>query len=303
MRSFENILYDPRKFFASVIVLFFILPLLLMGLLAFNTSAQTTNSGGDCDNNAVIMCGASNMQQLNTGYSQSGVSAIYSHFGISAQDINNMGTNFDSTPSNAACNSSTSTSTSTTNGTALRTVMGSVNINNNVVANCRVVAHNAITAGRQFIPGSTVVHSGGMTFYQRPPSVSFASSSLPAFVVMNGNQFMFAIISSCGNPVIATPVVVKTVKPVVKTPSPTPTPPTQTTIINNNTNTNTNTVNTPPATVVQTAGETTTTPAPAAQPTSLPNTGPGAIAAFGGITTIFGTTGHLLLQRFRLKRS
>lgn len=92
-----------------------------------------------------------------------------------------------------------------------------------------MVATGALTGGRQDISGSTREDVGGTVFFVRPPSVSFASSPLSAFVVMVNGQFKFAIIASCGNAVKATPVA-PAPKPAPKpaptpAPKPTPTPP------------------------------------------------------------------------------
>jgi uncharacterized repeat protein (TIGR01451 family) len=82
-------------------------------------------------------------------------------------------------------------------------VEGSVTTENKVLIGDKVVATNAVTAGRQNMPGSTPILSG--QFYERPPSVSFNSSPLNAFVKMENDQFKYAVIMSCGNPVKATP--------------------------------------------------------------------------------------------------
>jgi len=59
-----------------------------------------------------------------------------------------------------------------------------------------------MTAGRSDIPGSTKVKYGATTFYERQPNVSFASGSIKAYVVMINGTFRFAILASCGNPVV-----------------------------------------------------------------------------------------------------
>lgn len=59
------------------------------------------------------------------------------------------------------------------------------------------VATGVFSSGRSYIPGST--HDG--TLWMRPPSVSFLSSQLDAFVLMEGGTFKAAIIKSCGNPI------------------------------------------------------------------------------------------------------
>lgn len=145
------------------------------------------------DANAVLFGGASNTSTIANDY-KNGVSGtmsngkkvtdsaasihdIYSYFGISSSDIQSLGST---------------------------AVAGTVNINGNVYVGSHLVATNAMTAGRQDMSGSHKVTSG-TTFYTRPPSVSFQNNSLTAYVVMQNGQFKFAILSSCGNPVKATP--------------------------------------------------------------------------------------------------
>jgi hypothetical protein len=208
------------------------------------------NSSRDCDANAVIRCGALSPEELNVRMGQSGVAAAYSCFGIADSDI------------------------ATIEKTAVPgwvTKSGQVKIGN------RVVASGAVTAGRQNMAGSTAIHCDGHTFYERPPRVSFASNSLTAFVVMDSaHHFRFAVIASCGNPVMATPVstVVKKIKP---TPPPVVLAQTQT-------QSQTVTVNSPPAVI---------SPGPASQPV-LPNTGPGNIVMIGAVSAIMATAGRYL---------
>lgn len=133
----------------------------------------------DCNNNAVINCGAKDVPTLVSAYnSQSSVRAIYNSFGISSSDIQSIG------------------------DTA---VAGTVTKSGDVYVGNQLVATNVTTAGRQNIPGSTKVTSDGVTFYKRAPSVSFSNNSLTAYVVMHNGQFQFAILSACGNPVTGTP--------------------------------------------------------------------------------------------------
>lgn len=337
---FNSLIYDPKKFFTASLAVFFALPVLLVGLAGHSRSqALTINSPRDCDDNAVIRCGALNFTELENRSSQAGAMEIFSAFGISAQDISNI--------ENTA-------------------VEGIVTKNNNVWIhrssglcpegqptsqefvkleqanpNLCLVGTDAMTAGRQNISGSSASSQGGVNFFQRPPSVSFVSSSLPAFVVMSGGHLQFAIIASCGNPVIATPVThVSKPKPVPQ-PQPkqppaavppqttTPAAPATTTVTNNNTNNNSNTnVNNnnvtvqappaaPPAEVTQAVApqpvppQQVSTPvqpqqpaAPAAQSSpqvgkTLPNTGPANVVGLTALTTLAGTVGHLLYNRRR----
>ncbi len=268
------------------IVILLISPL----LAAVHADALTIASNRDCDSNAVINCGALDLNELENRSSQSGVAQIYSSFGISMQDINNMRntavegvvTNKNNVwihRSSGLCPNTDNSSLSTSNQQAVQ---------NN--PNLCLVATNAMTAGRQNISGSVTTTSGEVTFFKRPPSVSFASSSLPAFVVMDSNhQFSFAIIASCGNPVTATPV------SVMATPKPASQIKTSTTTSPAASATATATVNVTTPSVQ--AATTTTTTQPAAATKTLPNTGPGNILMLSGATSAIGAVGHLYYSR------
>jgi hypothetical protein len=308
----SSILYEPKKYFAFTFTLFGIIPLLIVALSSFRTDAMTIQSTRDCDANAVIRCGARSFDELQTRYSQPDVAEIYSSFGISDQDIANVRDN---------------------------AVEGQVTRNGDVLVNGEGVATDAMTAGRQNMAGSKAVNSGGVIYYRRPPSVSFLSSSEPAFVAMKNGQFMYAILASCGNPVIATPVTKQkqpTVSTSTKTTTTTTTQP-SVSVTNNNTNNNSNTntvTTTTPAPVVYTytpptytAPTQTAAPQPAAQPAAqpaptytapapvaqqpapaatspgktLPNTGPGDVLKLSGTAMVLSTVGHIFYQRRRLR--
>lgn len=258
--------------------------LMLACVLTFAPAAGAISVGGpsDCDDNAIIKCGAHSTSELIADYNASAyVRGVYAFFGISNGDMSSL-------PGND--------------------VAGSVTKNGNVFVNgqSKAVATNAVTGGRQNIAGSTRVNSGGAIFFVRPPSVSFQQDSLPAIISMKNGVFQFAVIASCGNAVKATPTQsptpqavtpapVKPKTPVTRTTAPKPTPaPTQmqqqTQSQNQSVNvTNTNTQNVTAATPTPAAQPTAAAPttsvqtssAPAAQPTSLVNTGPtGTIGAF-----------------------
>jgi uncharacterized repeat protein (TIGR01451 family) len=138
----------------------------------------------DCNGNAVMYCGAYNLSKLKQKYNASASArAIYaaSPFNIS----------------NTAFNSAVSSS---------GFVDGYVNRNNTITVNGRVVATNAVTAGRSYITGSTRMNISGVEAYTRPPSVSFQQARLQAYIKFDANgKFQFAIIKACGNPATGTP--------------------------------------------------------------------------------------------------
>lgn len=313
-----------KKFYTAVTVA-------LTGAAILMTSfagAANLSIGGpsDCDDNAIIRCGAHSVNELISQYNDKAyVRGVYAAFGISNGDMAALSSN---------------------------AVEGRVTKQGDVYAGGHLVAMNAITGGRQDIPGSTKVNSNGAVFFSRPPSVSFVPDSLPAFVSMNNGRFQFAIIASCGNAVRATPIVVQTAvaparpvskpkpphqkpqKPAQTQPMPAPqtqAPPTQTQTqtqtqqVNQNVNQNQqvtvenkNEVKVPPAQST-TKTTTTTTPAPTQQPaaqtstqeapaetvatstpastpaasvSTLPNTGPGSVIGIFAAANLIGYLGY-----------
>ncbi len=280
---------------------------LAFGLIAAPAASALTIGGpSDCnDNNAIVNCGVHSSAAVMSAYQgKAYIRAVYAYFGINNADIANL----------QASN-----------------VSGSVTKSGNVFIDgqSKPVATNAITAGQANMPGSTRVDSQGAIFFVRPPSVSFQQDSLPAFVAMKNGQFQFAIIASCGNPVKATPaaqpkqaignaqaVSKPQAKPAPK-PAPTPAPaapaPAQVqaqfqtqsqsqTVNVTNTNSNTtnvenNTTTTPPP--VAPAAQTTTETQPAAQPTSLVNTGPAGVV---GVFLVSSVAGTFAFRRFLARR-
>lgn len=173
--------------------------LLMIGSIGAIIVPNLASAAGtyNCDANAVIWCGAPSASSLANSYSHgdghnsaASIQHIYAWFGITSGDISGM----------------------TSDAQA-----GSVTKSGDVYVGSKLVATNALTAGRQNIAGSSTASWGGTTFYTRQPSVSFLDNSLSAMVVMKNGVFQYAILYSCANPVKATPV------PVPK-PAPTPTP-------------------------------------------------------------------------------
>lgn len=272
-------LTEKGKAFRSITVLSMVLLPFVGSLLVLPAArAQTNSSGRDCDSNAVINCGALTVNELQRKYKNSNdTQAIYNSFGISSSDIRAMDKN---------------------------TASGTVTKSGKVIVNGNTVATNAMTAGRQNINGSHRHNSGGTTFYTRSPNVSFQQSSLSAFVVMKNNQFQFAIIKSCGNPVKATSVVKKVTKKKQRvthnvtqhvTKVVTPAPPAQ---IQSQSQSQSVVVKAPPTTVtVAPTPQPAPSPAPQPTPTQIPNTGAGDVVGFGSFVTLVGGSLHYLYRR------
>lgn len=144
----------------------------------------------DCSDNSVIRCGVQSIGELRAKYEANvnGTKDIYTYFGLTKSIVNEA-----------------------------RVVNGLVNKNGTVTVSSKTVAKNALTAGRQFIPGSTKVTYGKTTFYTRTPSVSFLSNSLEAYVFTDSKgQFLGAVIKECGNPVKGTNTVTPPSNPKVE---------------------------------------------------------------------------------------
>ncbi|HEX7632908.1 MAG TPA: PKD domain-containing protein [Candidatus Saccharimonadales bacterium] len=213
---------------AHIVAFGVLVAVLVFGGLSVSRPAQAA-SDTDCDNNAVIFCGVSSVDDLVSKYnngdgtnSARSIQHIYTWFGISSDDIQSLA------------------------GTARN---GTVTRDGDVLVDGNIIATGATTAGRQDIqPGSTQHTAQDTTFFSRSPSVSFQSSSLAAYVVIKDGVFQFAILKSCGNPVKAQakPAPAPTPKPTTQpapapapTPAPQPTPAPSTSVCSGDT-TNTN---------------------------------------------------------------
>lgn len=203
--SLKKITNNPRLKMRAIAGGFILAISSIAAAASITAASAAPVSTPDCDNNAVVICGATNVSQLQLKYnnkngvtygsikeSQSTIHNIYNYskFAISSSDVSSMKTD---------------------------AVAGYVTKSGDVYAGNKLVATGALTAGRQNISGSTKVTSNGTTFYTRKPSVSFENNELSAMVDMKNGVFQFAILNSCGNPVAATPK-----KPSTPPPAPAP---------------------------------------------------------------------------------
>ena len=137
-----------------------------------------------CNDNSIIRCGALAIEELLQKYDANApgdLDDIYTHYGISRADM-----------------------TSSTSEVKIGRVYkdgGRVTIGTD-----ETVATNSYSAGRKNLSGSTAVVIGGTTYYQRSDTRNYTSTYYDAFILMRGGEFYRAIMMSCGNPVIATPV-------------------------------------------------------------------------------------------------
>jgi hypothetical protein len=188
-----KIIKKSRSIFLAISLSSILTVTLFTGIFASSASALTVNGGSDCSANSVINCGVTSTSEL-TNYlpGHTAILDLYSNsFGINQDDVNNL-------------------NNTTQNPNEDYTVAGSVDVNNDVIVDGKIVATGAMTAGRENISNaygsSTPVTYAGDTFYMRTPRVSFITSSIAAFVVMKNGEFQFAILAPCGNPVKAIPV-------------------------------------------------------------------------------------------------
>lgn len=155
-----------------------------------NTMAVTAGAR-DCNNNSIVYCGALTQAELLSKYDQNATKdlpAIYAHYGIARSDMD---------------------------GTTSQVVMGTAFKDGHVEVNGKTVASNSVSLGRDPIPHSTPVNINGITYYESTSPNVFLSD-IAAFVLMRNGQFYRAILTSCSNPLTATPT---------PPPAPTPTPP------------------------------------------------------------------------------
>lgn len=244
-------------------------------------NALSINAPRDCDDYAVIHCGALSTSELKKHYSDKGVATMYSYYHITSSQVSSM----DSTA-----------------------VSGSVQDDGTVTVKGKVVASNARTIARKFIKGSSTVTQNGVTFYPRHVTTEFARSTSAAFVVMKDGVFQFAILAPCGNPIIATPKQLPKPAPTpapTPSPSPTPTPPpvapariqvcdltTHEILTIDETDFNSSLYSKDAAVCVAPPP---VAPAPPVTPevTTLPNTGPGAVLIILGLAILGGYVFHV----------
>jgi uncharacterized repeat protein (TIGR01451 family) len=152
--------------------------LMVGGLVALSLFDGTARAA-DCSANAVITCGFTSISQLRSKYNTDtpkGTQTIFNYFKMNSSVIN--GANYKT---------------------------GYVTKSGNVVVDGKVVATDALTAGRQYMPGSTKHVISGTTFYTRTPAVSFVSSQLSVIAFFDSQgRFIGASMYDCGNPVMAT---------------------------------------------------------------------------------------------------
>lgn len=160
---------------------------MLAATVLFSGPQVSAASVRDCDDNAIVRCGTLTQAELKTKYDENApgdLDDIYNRYGITAEDINNG-----------------------------QMQMGRVTNKGEVIIDGKVVATNSYSLGRSKLEGSGPININGKTYYQSWDRNAIKGEYADALVIMRDGTFYRAIITACGNPVVATPVVEKQKEP------------------------------------------------------------------------------------------
>lgn len=145
----------------------------VFGVAVAPTALAKIDNTPDCDTVAIIKCGAFSESKLKAAYDDNDygdLKKVYDAFGISRSDMNGF-------------------------------VDGIVYRNGNVTVDGKVVATDAMTAGRNY--GGTAIN--GTKNVGKYSVSKFVDEGQTAMVKMVNGTFSFAIVKACGNPVTAKP--------------------------------------------------------------------------------------------------
>ena len=159
-----------NKRFAKYLATFGIALSAVLSLGLSSSASAVVDNTPDCDDVAIIRCGAFSVDAMRTKAAQGDVPKIFNAMGISQQDLKGEFVN------------------------------GIVWRDGRVTVGDKTVATGAMTAGRNF--GGTPIPGTNAGKY---PTSKFVTEGQTAFVKMVNGQFKFAVIKACGNPVTATP--------------------------------------------------------------------------------------------------
>lgn len=151
---------------------------LLISYIGGPTRAAVDNSP-DCDTVAIMYCGAFSESQFHSKWNNDSKyrdhAAVFAAFGINKAEVTGM-----------------------TDGVVWKD--GRVTL-----ADGTLVATNATTAGRWNNPTSDMSKIAGTSRAYKMSTRHFVTEGQTAMIKMVDGQFKFAVIKSCGNPVVATP--------------------------------------------------------------------------------------------------
>lgn len=141
-------------------------------------AAEQIDNTPDCDTVAIVRCGSMTESAVRSNATKGDVSKVYAAFGISQSELNGS------------------------------FVSGVVWKDGRVTLGSRTVATGATTAGRWNNPKSGMTRIAGTDRAYKMSTSHFVTSGQTAWLKFDANgKFLFAIIKSCGNPVVAKPVV------------------------------------------------------------------------------------------------
>lgn len=180
MRGLRNIINQFRHLRGnkSLIAGVFVLGLgTFVGLGFFSQQNVAHAIARDCDDNAIMRCGAETAGEFRdkcNADATGDLKTIYGHYWIPCD---------------------------------VQVVDGQSFKDNTVRVNGRIVADNAQSIGRQQLNGEHPISISGKTYYEGPNATSFANDGLPTLVALDAQgNFKYAIIKGCGNPIYAHPV-------------------------------------------------------------------------------------------------
>jgi plastocyanin len=164
-----------KKFYASLAAL----AIVLGGILTFNVFSGTSQAiARDCDDNAIVRCGAESIAEMQQKINQNVPGDLHTILAAYGLNANMLGS----------------------------AKMGEARKDGTVVVNGEVVATNSQSIGRQPIAGSHPKNIGGGTYHESPSQTAFLSNSISAFVFFDQNgQFIAALLTSCLNPLTGEP--------------------------------------------------------------------------------------------------
>ena len=181
MKTFTRVLNHIRYAGSSKLLVGALFVALTGVALTANLAGSTPVQAASCKNNNIIYCGVSSVGDFVNKYKaneKGDLDNIYAYYGLAPNEIDRF---------------------------ALTAKLGTVYKNGNIVIDGKVVATDASTLGRESKPYSQPLNIDGKTYHASRSQDVFLSNSIPALIMMNGDQFEFAALTECGNPVSGKP--------------------------------------------------------------------------------------------------
>lgn len=146
------------------------------------TSNHTANAASrDTSANSIIRGGALSNSEFVTHYNRNvtgDLPAVFNHYGLAPSELNRF---------------------------AKTAKFGVAYKDGTLKVGGKTVATNVSSLGRQKKSGDHAVNIAGRTYYEGSNQTAFNSNSIPAIVMMNGDQFEFGFLTACANPMRGNP--------------------------------------------------------------------------------------------------